>query len=118
MLWRVLIIEGVLGAVLFTSAGRVDLPWFWVVLAIHGSMMAAGMQALDPGLREERLRPAPGGRSRQFRFLALPMILAHLVVAGVDVGRFDWSGPIPLTVRVLGLIGYVAGIGLSMWAGV
>ena len=71
---------------------------------------------MDPDLREERVRPGPGGRSRRIRFLALPLILAHLVVAGLDVGRFGWSGPIPLAVQATALAGYAAGMGLSLWA--
>ena len=116
MILRVIIIECMLALILFTSAGRFDLPWFWAVLAIHTAIFLTGIWFMDPGLREERLHPGPGGRSRRVRFLALPMILAHLVVAGLDVGRFGWSGPIPFVVQSTALAGYVAGMGLSMWA--
>ena len=60
------------------------------------------------------MQPGPGGRSRQVRLLALPMILGHLVVAGLDVGRFGWSGPIPVAVQGTALAGYAAGLGLSL----
>lgn len=116
MIVRVLMVEGLLAAILFASAGRVDLPWFWVVLALHSLMFLTGIRFMDPELRQERLRPGPGGRSRQIRLLALPMILVHLMVAGLDVGRFGWSGPIPVAVQGVGLAGYAAGMGLSMWA--
>src|SRR5262245_50922023 len=96
MILRVLIIEGLLATILFASAGRMDLPWFWSVLALHSALFLLGIGLMDPDLRRERMRPGPGGRSRQVRLLALPMILAHLVVAGLDVGRYGWSGPIPL----------------------
>ncbi len=113
---RVLIIEGILAAILFGSAGRADLPWFWAVLALHTALLLAGIAFMDPGLREERMRPGPGGRSRRIRLLALPMILAHLIVAGLDAGRFGWSGPIPGAGRAVALAGYAAGMGLSLWA--
>src|SRR4051794_9932897 len=116
MILRVLIFEGVLAATLFASAGRIDLPWFWAVLALHASMLLAGIPFMDPDLRKERAQPGPGGRSRQVRLLALPMILGHLVVAGLDVGRFGWSGPIPVAVQAAALAGYAAGMGLSLWA--
>ena len=116
MILRVLIMEGMLAAILFASAGRIDLPWFWAVLAIHTAIFLVGVRFMDPGLREERLQPGPGGRSRRVRLLALPMILGHLVVAGLDVGRFGWSGPIPLVVQAAALAGYAAGMGLSLWA--
>ena len=79
-------------------------------------MFLAGVPFMDPDLRKERLQPGPGGRSRQVRLLALPMILGHLVVAGLDVGRFGWSGPIPVAVQAAALAGYAAGMGLSLWA--
>jgi protein-S-isoprenylcysteine O-methyltransferase Ste14 len=85
-------------------------------MALHATLLLAGVSFMDPGLREERLRPGPGGRSRRIRFLALPFIVAHLVVAGLDVGRFGWSGPIPLAVQATALAGYAACMGLSLWA--
>ncbi|WP_435007260.1 methyltransferase family protein [Tundrisphaera lichenicola] len=105
-----------MATILFTSAGRVDLPWFWAVILIHASMLSGGMFVIDAGLREERLRPGQGGPSHRFRMLAIPIILAHLVVAGLDVGRFEWSGPISVVVRSGALAGYVAAMGLSIWA--
>lgn len=116
MILRVLIVEGLLAATLFASAGRIDLPWFWAVLALHASMLLAGVPFMDPELRNERVRPGPGGRSRQVRWLALPMLLSHLVITGLDVGRFGWSGPIPVAVQAAALVGYAAGMGLSLWA--
>ncbi|QDV35515.1 methyltransferase family protein [Tautonia plasticadhaerens] len=113
---RILAVEAALAAILFTAAGRMDLPWFWAVLALHATLMAAGMLAIDPDLRKERLRPGPGGTSRRVRFFALPLVLAHLVVAGMDVGRFGWSGPMPVAVQAGALLGYAAGMGLSIWA--
>ncbi|QDV36886.1 methyltransferase family protein [Tautonia plasticadhaerens] len=116
MILRALMVEFLLAAILFASAGRIDLPWLWAVLALHATMLLAGIPFMDPDLRKERVRPGPGGRSRQVRWLALPMILAHLVVAGLDVGRFGWSGPIPAVVQAVALAGYAAGMGLSLWA--
>src|SRR3954451_1990752 len=116
MVLRVLIVECLLAATLFASAGRIDLPWFWAVLALHAMMLLAGVPFMDPDLRKERAQPGPGGRSRQVRLLALPMILGHLVVAGLDVGRFGWSGPVPVAVQAAALAGYAAGMGLSLWA--
>ncbi len=116
MMIRVLLVEGLMAAALFASAGRVDLPWFWAVLGLHATMILAGVPFVDPDLRKERARPGPGGRSRRVRWLALPMLLGHLIVAGLDVGRFGWSGPLPVVVQATALAGYAAGMGLSMWA--
>ena len=116
MVLRVLIVECLLAATLFAPAGRIDLPWFWAVLALHATMLLAGVPFMDPDLRKERVRPGPGGRSRRIRWLAVPMLLGHLVVAGLDVGRFGWSGPIPVAVQAVALAGCAAGMGLSLWA--
>jgi protein-S-isoprenylcysteine O-methyltransferase Ste14 len=116
MILRVVILEGVLAATLFASAGRIDLPWFWAVLAVHSALLTVGMSSIDPDLRRERLKPGPGGRDRYLRLIALPFILAHLFVAGLDVGRLHWSRPMPTGIQALALIGYAAGMALSVCA--
>src|SRR3954464_1129306 len=108
MVLRVLIVESLLAATLFASAGRIDLPWFWAVLAVHSVLLTVGMASIDPDLRRERLRPGPGGKDRYLRLIALPFILAHLIVAGLDVGRFRWTGPMPSGVQAVALFGYAA----------
>src|SRR3954449_13334322 len=110
MFLRVLILEGVLAVSLFASAGRIDLPWFWAVLAVHSALMLVGLSSIDPALRRERFKPGPGGRDRYLRLIALPFILAHLIVAGLDVGRFHWSQPTPAGIQTLALIGYAVGL--------
>jgi protein-S-isoprenylcysteine O-methyltransferase Ste14 len=116
MILRVVHMEGLLAVTLFGSAGRIDLPWFWAVLALHTALFLVGVRLMDPELRRERLRSGPGGRSRRVRLLAMPMILGHLVVGGLDVGRLGWSGPIPLRVQATALAAYAAAMGLSLWA--
>jgi protein-S-isoprenylcysteine O-methyltransferase Ste14 len=108
--------EGLIGGLLFVSAGRWDLPWFWAVLAVHTSLMIVMVSVMDPDLRRERLRPGPGVRDCWFRKVVGPLMLVHLVVAGLDAGRFRWSGPVPAGVHALGLAGMAAGLGLSVWA--
>ena len=116
MILRVLIVECLLAATLFASAGRIDLPWFWAVLAVHSALLAVGMSSIDPALRKERLKPGPGGRDRYLRLIAMPFILAHLIVAGLDVGRFHWTGPVPGGVQAAALVGYTAGMALAVCA--
>jgi protein-S-isoprenylcysteine O-methyltransferase Ste14 len=109
----------VIGLVLFGSAGRLDLPWFWALIAVHAIGLLAGQLAMDPGLDRERLKPAPGGPAGKeyfFRIGGTIAILSHLAVAGLDVGRFHWSVPPPTALRVVALVVYAAGLGFSMWA--
>ena len=50
------------------------------------------------------------------RVWATPFFLAHLVVAGMDVGRFHWSASVPVELHIAGLVGMTLGFGLSCWA--
>ena len=116
---KVVVFESVLGLVLFGSAGRMDVPWFWALIAVHATGLLAGQLAMDPGLDRERLNPAaggPAGKEYLFRIAGTVAILAHLAVAGLDVGRFGWSVPPPTTLRAVALVVYAAGLGFSMWA--
>jgi protein-S-isoprenylcysteine O-methyltransferase Ste14 len=113
---RILAFEAIMAATLFASAGRWDLPWFWAVLAVHTALLTLAMSSIDPDLRRERLKPGPGGKDRYLRPIALPFILAHLIVAGLDVGRFHWSPLMPTVVQAIALIGYTTGMALSVYA--
>jgi hypothetical protein len=79
------------GACLFVSAGRWDLPWFWAYLGIWAVAMVAGSILIDPTLVQERLRPGPGGKDYGTVVVLSPLMRGQSVVAGLDVGRFHWS---------------------------
>jgi protein-S-isoprenylcysteine O-methyltransferase Ste14 len=113
---RVLGFVAALAAVLFLAAGRLRLPWFWAFLGVHAALLAVQQATLDADLRKERRAPGPGGVDRALRPVALPLYLGHLIVAGLDAGRFHWSGPIPWFVHAAGLAGYACGLGLAVWA--
>jgi protein-S-isoprenylcysteine O-methyltransferase Ste14 len=115
---RVLVFEAVIAGVLFGCAGRLDLPWFWALIAVHSIGMLIGVAGMAPDLVRERLHPAagPAGKEYWFRLGGTAMILGHLAIAGLDVGRFHWSQPPPNIVRVASLVIYAAGLGVSMWA--
>ncbi len=116
LLIRLVIVELLLTAILFGSAGRLDLPWFWALIGVHVVLMSAAIRAIDPDLMQERLRPAPGGEDRSLRWLMMPFLLAQVIVAGLDAGRFGWSGPVPLVVHGTGLLLFASGITLAMRA--
>ena len=114
-IWAVLM-AAVLGAILFISAGRWDLPRLWVYCGIYAALIFASGLSIDLGLFEERLRPGPGGRDR---WAVVPMKLlawAHLITAGLDVGRYHWTDTIPLGIQVVALIGFGLGFGLAVWS--
>lgn len=91
------------GLILFGFAGRIDLPRFWAWLAVPVVAVAIMFAIIDRGLLEERLRPKPGGVDRGFRFMNLAAALAHMIIAGVDVGRWHFSDTIPAWLGWTGL---------------
>jgi protein-S-isoprenylcysteine O-methyltransferase Ste14 len=113
---RVLIFLGMVIAVLFGSAGRWDLPFFWAFLGVVVVFLLFFRLLTDPGLQQERVGPGSGrSRSRAFRLALAPFVLGLLVVAGLDAGRFHWSA-VPLGVQVAGLVGVAAALSLMLWA--
>ncbi len=113
-LWAVAVF--VLAAVLFGSAGRLDLPFFWAYLGLVLLLPFLSLRLIDPGLLRERVQPGAGGQGRHLRLTLAPFLLAHFVVAGLDAGRFHWSGSLPVAVQVAGLAGVAAGLGLVVWS--
>jgi len=108
---------GIIVALLFGSAGRWDLPFFWAFVAVNTAWGVMGLFTVDPGLLEERWHPAV--RNREFWFIllvGLPLFLAHLVIAGLDAGRFHWSDPMPPGVRIASLVLLATSWGLTTWA--
>lgn len=101
---------------LFGTAGRVDLPIRWAYFVILFGFALIARRRIDPDLAEERVRPGPGGTDRNLRFLILPFILAHFVVAGIDVGRFHWSDGVPVGARVVALVAFAGSLLFSGWA--
>ena len=112
---RILVMESVMAAVLFGGAGRLDLPWFWALMALHAVLVSFAMYVIPPDLRAERMRPGPGEQDRHLRLLLIPLLFIHVLVAGLDA-RFSWSSEPGAVVRVIGLVGMVASMGLSTWA--
>ncbi len=105
-----------LAGILFGCAGRVDLPFFWGYIAVPVIAAAVITGHVDRDLMKERLRPGAGGIDRYLRIVLIPFWLAHLVIAGLDVGRFHWSDHVPLALQTVGLTLFAASYALAAWA--
>ncbi|PYJ05047.1 MAG: isoprenylcysteine carboxylmethyltransferase family protein [Verrucomicrobia bacterium] len=103
------------GAIIFASAGRWDLPFVWAILGLLGAFYLALAAFADPSMMRERLAPGPGNRDRLTRLLGGGVLVGHWVLAGLDVGRFQWS-LIPWQVQLGGVAGYAAALGVLFWA--
>lgn len=76
--------------------------------------LALGLFA-DRGMMRERLSPGPGNKDRLTRLLGGAILLAHWIVAGLDVGRFQWS-PVPWEMQLAGVVVYAAALVILFWA--
>jgi protein-S-isoprenylcysteine O-methyltransferase Ste14 len=109
----------VVGGVLFLAAGRTDLPMFWAYLAVLLAVTAAATVAVyrrNPDLIREQRRPATGNQDRLTVPLFLICFLAHWIVAGLDAGRYGWSGSMPAALQLAGLAAFAGGFAVVAWA--
>ncbi|MBA7681115.1 hypothetical protein ES703_89444 [subsurface metagenome] len=108
--------------ILFGSAGRLDLPMFWAYVMLLWGLGLVGFVVIikkHPDLIKERLHPGSGTKE-SLRFLKAINIatwVGHLLVAGLDVGRFHWSGEITLRIRIVGLAVFAGAMGIAQWSG-
>jgi protein-S-isoprenylcysteine O-methyltransferase Ste14 len=101
--------------VLFGAAGRIDLPLYWIYVAIVAALSVGGLFLIGEDLARERMRP--GGRPPPFSLRAAFLLcLIHWAVAGLDRGRFHWSDGVPLSLRLAALAAFALGLALTLWA--
>lgn len=115
MFVRVLPVPIVIGSLLFSSVGRIDIPAFW--LYVLGIWLFFGtsytlLLRRSPGLVSERMTP-PTDRDRATRRIVLPLITIHFVLAGLDV-RFGWTH-LPVALQALGFVLVVVGLFFAAW---
>lgn len=115
-LLRLVIFLALVPAILFLSAGRLDLPWFWAYSLLCCGIFVGMALSLDRELLRERVQPGPGGEDRGLRAMIMPMFLAHLIVAGLDAGRFGWSPQIPTPVRITAVALLALAMALTVWS--
>jgi protein-S-isoprenylcysteine O-methyltransferase Ste14 len=116
-----IVVTVMVAVVLFASAGRVDLPMFWIYLAAHsGAHLAMALLVFrrNRDLLEERQKPGENAETWDRPLLRVYTLftLSLFVVAGLDVGRFHWSNTVPLWGQIAGLIGFVLSFAFTIWA--
>src|SRR5215469_7747387 len=110
-----IVLVALIGLLLFGSAGRLDVPTFWVYLALWLGASLVSVAVVDPTLYQERMRPG-GRRIRAVYWLLIVPLVLHLVIAGADVGRKHWSDTVPHALQWLGMLVFAVGWGLTLWA--
>lgn len=105
---------------IFCSYGSLGYWQGWVYFGLNLIIVAVTAWVLrnETGLVAERLRPGKGMRwwDEVYFGVSTPLYFAAVILAGVDAGRTQWSGPIPVAVYVAAVVVYVLGQGLFLWA--
>jgi protein-S-isoprenylcysteine O-methyltransferase Ste14 len=102
-------------AALFGGAGTLDIPGFWIYLAILTAIMVAALFGLDADLLRERMRPGGQKPPLALRLLML-LFFMHWLIAGLDRGRLHWSDTVPDWLQALGMVAVAAGNVVCFWA--
>ena len=106
---------GVIGGTLWICAGRWDLPFVWAYLAVFALMCLSGLLFLDEGLIRERIRPGGKGKDGELIPIAKVLFTAHLVIAGIDIGRFHFSDGAPDALKIVGLAVFAIFGAATVW---
>lgn len=107
-------------AVLFVPAGTLGWPEAWIFLLLYFTMVTGAllwMKKKAPGLLKERMSRKKDMKSWDKKFIIVYSfcLILLLVVPGFDAVRFRWSD-VPLTLKVLGFLGFLPGMFLAFWA--
>jgi protein-S-isoprenylcysteine O-methyltransferase Ste14 len=118
--FQLLILTVVQAVVIFVGAGHLGWRAGWVYLALYVGLLALASVLLVPRRPEvvaERSRGSSGGRRWDFwitRVLAVAS-LGILAVSGLDE-RWQWSPPVAAPVRGGGVVLFILGYALLLWA--
>jgi protein-S-isoprenylcysteine O-methyltransferase Ste14 len=104
---------------LFVPAGRLDWPAAWILSLLYGVLLlvyAVWGTLKAPDLLKERSQVAENVKVWDKVIMAVytVLLLATLVLAGLDVGRVRWS-QIAVVWQVLGLVGIALAGSLIFW---
>jgi len=115
----VFVIILVMDLLLFVPAGRLDWPAAWILSLLYGVFLLAYAvwgTLKAPDLLKERSQVAENVKSWDKVIMAVytVLLLATLVLAGLDVGRVQWS-QMSVAWQVLGLVGMVLAGSLIFW---
>ena len=116
---RLLALLAMVGGLLFLPAGRLDWLQAWLFILFYGAfLLIYGIWGLrnDPDQIAERSKAGANVKSWDKMILSVysVLLLAMLVLAGLDAGRFSWA-PAPLFLQILGWLGIACSGGLIWW---
>jgi protein-S-isoprenylcysteine O-methyltransferase Ste14 len=108
----VLVLYTAIAVLMFGLAGRIDLPFFWSVIALQGLVGIISPFVVDPDLISERMKPRGKDKDPSGRLVLSALYVVHLCIAALDVGRLRISDTVPLPLQLMALAASALG-----WAG-
>ena len=110
----------VMSSVIFFAAGHLAFWQGWVYFGMNVVLIALTGWILreNPELVSERLKPGRGIKrwDKVYFALSTPLYFMAVVLAGLDRGRFHWSSEFPVWVYALGILVYLLGQSVFIWA--
>jgi protein-S-isoprenylcysteine O-methyltransferase Ste14 len=110
-----------IAVLLFAGAGRLNWELGWLFVAVWGLLKIAFILLLrwhDPALLVERATRHEN--TQQYDRLIVPVYFVFafgtILVAGLDGGRFRWSGELQIALIITSYVIYLFGNGLASWA--
>jgi protein-S-isoprenylcysteine O-methyltransferase Ste14 len=117
---RAIFSPAVLAILIFPFAGRLDYWQGWVYLALNIPILLVTLWILrdNPELISERLKPGQGMKTwdKWYYALSSPFYFIMLIVSSLDAGRFGWSMPVSAGLYIMGILGYLLGHAIMLWA--
>ena len=110
-----------IAGLVFAGAGRLDWGLGWLFVAVWGLLKFAHILYLrwhDPALMVERGTSHENTQQYDRRIVRVYSVISFstFLIAGLDGGRFHWSGPVPPVLILLAYVVYLIGNWISGWA--
>ena len=116
---RALLAPVLMVGLLFLTAGTWQYweAWVYTILNLVLLVLMGTILSQNAELVEERLNPKQGmkGWDKFYFAVTTPLYILALIIAGLDQ-RFGWTTSMPLTVYWTGVIIYLVGQGIFLWA--
>ena len=103
-------------AIPMTIAGELRSAYLWALAAGCSAVAFYAVHTVSPELARERYHPpSPGLDGTALRWVR-PVIFATVVFALLDSGRWHLSAPMSAAWRIAGLVTFLSGIGMFVYA--
>ena len=119
MILRALLAPILMFGLLFLVSGRLDYwqAWVYTIMNLIILILMGTLLTKNAELVEERLNPKEGmkGWDKFYFALTTPLYMIALLVGGLDA-RFGWTTNMPLVVYWTGVVIYLIGQAVFLWA--